>query len=171
MLQNANLVSNVYFPRLVLPISAPLSALIDFLVSLPLLVLFMFIWHITPTWGLLLVPVWVLLLMMLSLGVGLIAGGLTVHYRDVQYVLPVVVQFLLFISPVWYPRSAMPPKYHLLYTLNPLSGLMDGFRWSVLGMGELNLGALTYTVLVSVAMLIIGAYSFRSMERRFADVI
>jgi lipopolysaccharide transport system permease protein len=171
LVSNANLVSKVYFPRLVLPISVVLSVLLDFVVGLPLLALFMVIWKVWPGAALLTMPIWLLLMLMMALGVGLIAAGLTVQYRDVAFVLPVLIQFLLFVSPIWYPRSAMPDKYQLLYTANPLSGLIDGFRWSVLGQGHVSPGAVVYSAIFAVAMLLIGAYAFRSMERRFADVI
>jgi lipopolysaccharide transport system permease protein len=101
----------------------------------------------------------------------LIAAGLSVQYRDVQYVLPVMIQFLLFVSPVWYPRSAMPEKYHLLYNFNPLSGLLDAFRWSLLPSVPVDWGSVVYSSVLSLGVLLIGIYFFRSMERRFADVI
>jgi lipopolysaccharide transport system permease protein len=171
LISNANLVSKVYFPRLVLPISSMVSVLIDFLIGLVMLGFFMACWRVTPGWPLLLLPVWLLLMQFLALGIGLIAAGLTVQYRDVQFVLPVMIQFLLFVSPIWYPRSAMPEKYQLFYSLNPLSGLLDAFRWSVLGQAQVQWGSVAYSAVLSLAMMVIGAYSFRSMERRFADVI
>ena len=171
LLQNSNLVSKVYFPRLVLPLSTVISVLIDFIVGLIVMFAFMLFWKIGLTINVLLMPVWLLLILMMALGVGLIAAGLSAQYRDVQYVLPVMIQFLLFISPVWYPRSAMPEKYHLLYNFNPLSGLLDAFRWSLLPSVPVDWGAVVYSGVLSLGVLLIGAYFFRSMERRFADVI
>jgi lipopolysaccharide transport system permease protein len=169
--QNSSLVSKVYFPRLVLPLSSVASILVDFLVALPLLAIFMLYWGIPFTPQLVLMPVWLLILLMLALGIGLIAAGLTVQYRDVQYVLPVIIQFALYVSPVWFMRQDMPQQFKFLYTINPLSGLMEAFRTSILGTGELQWGQVAYSAAVSVIVLVIGAYSFRSMERRFADVI
>jgi lipopolysaccharide transport system permease protein len=171
LIQNSNLVSKIYFPRLILPLATVLSVLIDFAVGLVVLFVLMAFWHVLPTAAILLLPLWLLLMLMIALGVGLIAAGLTVQYRDVQFVLPVAVQFLLFISPVWYPRSAMPSKYHLFYDLNPLSGLLDAFRWSLLPSVQVNWGNIVYSSIFAVLVMFIGVYSFRNMERRFADVI
>lgn len=171
LIQNTNLVSKVYFPRLVLPLSTVVSTLIDFFVGLCMLALIMLVYGIVPTPALLLMPIWLFFLLALGLGFGLIAAGLTVQYRDVQFVLPVAIQFLLFISPIWYTLSALPDKYRLIYMANPLSGLLDAFRWSILPTGSLHWGSVAYSVIVSTVVMVIGAYSFRSMERRFADVI
>jgi lipopolysaccharide transport system permease protein len=171
LISNASLVSKVYFPRLVLPLSSVVSVLVDFLVALPLLVIMMLYWGIPFTPHLLLVPVWLAVLLMLALGIGLIAAGLTVQYRDVQYILPVVIQFALYVTPVWFTRQDMPAQFSVLYTINPLSGLIEAFRSSILGTGEFNVPQVAYSVVLAVVVLLVGAFSFRSMERRFADVI
>lgn len=171
LVSNSSLVSKVYFPRLVLPMSSVVSVLVDFLVALPILVVMMLYWGIPFTPYLLLAPVWLAVLFMLSLGIGLIAAGLTVQYRDVQYILPVMIQFALYVTPVWFTREDIPKQLMFLYTVNPLSGLMEAFRSSILRTGEVQVGQVVYSVAVSVIVLVIGAYSFRSMERRFADVI
>lgn len=171
LLQNAQLVSKVYFPRLVLPLSTVFSSLIDFGVALIMLAVMMLVMGLHPGIGVLLLPVWLALILLLSVGLGLFASALTVTYRDVQYVLPVLTQFLMYASPVAYALSAVPMHLRWLYHLNPLSTLLEGFRWSLLGVGYLETGAITYSALVSVGIFIWGAFAFKKMERKFADVI
>ena len=171
LLQNANLVSKVYFPRLVLPLSVVFSTLIDFAVALGLMVVLMAVYHVAPTAALLLLPVWLALIVLLAVGVGLYASALTVTYRDVQYVLPVVTQFLLYASPVAYAVSAVPAHLRLVYFVNPLSGLLEAFRWSLLGTGHLDARIVAYSVSVTLLVFAGGALSFKKMERKFADVI
>ena len=171
LLQNAQLVSKVYFPRLVLPLSTVFSSLIDFGVALIMLAVMMLVMGLHPGIGVLLLPVWLALILLLSVGLGLFASALTVTYRDVQYVLPVLTQFLMYASPVAYALSAVPMHLRWLYHLNPLSTLLEGFRWSLLGVGHLETGAITYSALVSVGIFIWGAFAFKKMERKFADVI
>jgi lipopolysaccharide transport system permease protein len=168
---NANLVSKVFFPRLVLPLSTVFSTLIDFGVALVVMVIMMIINHIVPHVGILLMPVWLLLIVMLSLGLGLYASALMVSYRDIQYVLPVVTQFLLYASPVAYAYSAVPARWQSVFALNPLTGLLEAFRWSLLGVGTLHWGMVGYSAAVTVIVFVLGALSFKSMERKFADVI
>jgi len=171
LLQNANLVSKVYFPRLVLPLSVVFSTLIDFAVALGLMAVLMAVYHVVPTAALLLLPVWLALIVLLAVGVGLYAAALTVTYRDVQYVLPVVTQFLLYASPVAYAVSAVPAHLRLVYFVNPLSGLLEAFRWSLLGTGHLDARIVAYSVAVTMLVFVGGALSFKKMERKFADVI
>lgn len=171
LLQNAQLVSKVYFPRLVLPLSTVFSSLIDFGVALAMLAVLMLVMGVHPGIGVLLLPVWLFLILLLSLGFGLFASALTVTYRDVQYVLPVLTQFLMYASPVAYALSVVPLHLRWLFHLNPLSILLEGFRWSLLGVGHLEAGALTYSIVVSVGIFIWGAFAFKKMERKFADVI
>jgi len=171
LLQNSNLVSKVYFPRMVLPLSTVFSTLIDFLVALALMVALMVAYHIAPTAGLLLLPVWLALLIMLAVGIGMYSAALTVTYRDVQYVLPVITQFLLYASPVAYAVSAVPGHLRTVYFLNPISGLLEAFRWSLLGTGHLDPGITLYSVVMAAALFVAGALSFKKMERKFADVI
>ncbi len=171
LLQNANLVSKVYFPRLVLPLSTVFSSLIDFAVALVLMAVLMALYHIVPGVGLLLLPVWLALILMLAVGAGLYTSALTVTYRDVQYVLPVLVQFLLYASPIAYAVSAVPSHLRMVYFLNPLSGLFEAFRWSLLGTGHLAPGEVAYSAIVTVLVFLGGAFSFKKMERKFADVI
>jgi len=168
---NANLVSKVYFPRLVLPLSTVFSSLLDFAVALCMLVIIMAVTHVAPGIGLLLLPIWMFLLLLLSTGAGLFAASLMVSYRDIQYILPVVTQFLLYASPVAYTVSHISPRLQTLYLLNPISSLLEAFRWSLLNRGTLHPVMIGYAALFSVAVFFFGAYTFRLMERRFADVI
>jgi lipopolysaccharide transport system permease protein len=168
---NAHLVSKVYFPRLILPLSTVPSALVDFGVAAILMVLLMVIHGIVPGWGLLLIPVWMALLLAISLGIGLITSALTVNYRDVQHIIPVALQVLLYGSPVAYAVSAVPESLRAFYDLNPLSTILEGFRWSILGTGEFSGMALGYATVVAVVALLAGTFAFKRMERSFADVI
>ncbi len=168
---NANLVSKVYFPRLVLPLSTILSTLLDFCVSLVMLAAIMIFYRIVPGWGLLLLPVWVLLMLLLAVGIGLFTSALMVTYRDVAYVLPVVINFLLYASPVPYSLASVHGILHSIFVLNPLTGLLQAFRWSLLADGTLPLGLVAYSAVFSLAVFVLGAFSFKKMERKFADVI
>lgn len=168
---NAHLVSKVFFPRLILPLSTVYSTLVDFAVALIMMGVLMAIYHVPPTMAVLLMPLCALMILALGLGIGLIAAGLTVRYRDVQYILPVVLQFLLYASPIGYPVSAVPENLRSLYMLNPLAVLLEAFRWTLLGTGEIQWGHVAYAALFACALLVAGAFGFRRMERNFADVI
>ncbi len=171
LLANGNLVSKVYFPRLVLPLATIFSTLIDFAVAFGLMIVLMVIYHIVPTFGLLLLPVWLVLLLILGVGIGLFTSALMVTYRDIAYVLPVLTQFLLYASPIAYAVSAVPAHLRFVYFINPLSGLLEAFRWSLLGTGSLNLAQVGYSAAVALIIFVAGAFSFKKMERKFADVI
>ena len=168
---NAHLISKVFFPRLVLPISTVFSTLIDFSVAFTMLLVLLPIYKIAPTWNLLLLPIWLLLVLLLAMGAGLFTSALMVSYRDVQYILPVLTQFLLYGSPIAYAVSAVPQHLQFYYLFNPLSSLLEGFRWSVLGQGELHFGFVAYGASFAVMAFVIGAFAFKRMERKFADVI
>ena len=171
MLTNSNLVSKVYFPRLVLPISTIFSTLIDFAVGLVMMAVLMAIFHIVPGWQIVMLPVWLLLLLMLSMGIGLIAGALSVTYRDVQYILPVLVQALMFASPVAYPARQAPHWLQNWFFLNPLASMIEAFRWSLLNNGEMRPNYLIYSAGLTMIVFVIGIACFSRMERTFADVI
>jgi lipopolysaccharide transport system permease protein len=171
LVQGANMVSKVYFPRLILPLSTAFSTLIDFTVSLALLAVMMLVNHVHFTLALLLLPLWLVASQLLALGFGLWTGGMMVRYRDIVYVLPVVVQFLMYASPVAYSASNVPHHYKFIYYLNPLAGLLDAFRWSVFGTGWLGVPTTAYAVIASLVVFIAGAIAFRNMERGLADVI
>ncbi len=175
LLSNSNLVSKVYFPRLALPLSTMFSTLIDFGVALGMMIVLMVINHVVPTVAVLLLPVWLLLILLLAMGIGMYTSALMVSYRDVQFVLPVVTQFLLYGSPVAYMLSfaltKIPPGLRSFYLLNPLTGLLEAFRWSLIGHQSLLVGPVVYAAVVSILVFISGAFSFKKMERKFADVI
>lgn len=171
MVGNAPLVSKVYFPRLILPLSVVPSTLIDFVISSVLLIVLMSFNGIAPGWGLLLMPLWLGLLILMAVGIGLYASALMVSYRDLQYVIPVLLQFLLYATPVAYAVSAVPERLRAVICLNPISGLLEAFRWSVMGSGTIDGRSLSYSTAVSLALLAGGAFAFKKMERRFADVI
>jgi lipopolysaccharide transport system permease protein len=171
LVSNAQLVSKVFFPRLVLPLSTVMSTLIDVGVSLALLGVLMAIFGVAADAALVLLPVWMLLLIAVSLGVGMGAGALMVRYRDVQYLLPVTVQFLLYASPVAYALSAVPASARTVYKLNPLTGLLEGLRWSVLGTTRPSTGLIAYSAATSLLVLVLGLIFFTRVERKFADVI
>jgi lipopolysaccharide transport system permease protein len=172
MVGNSYLVSKVYFPRLVLPLSATLSTLLDFAISLGVLLLALTVLGIWPGWPLLLLPIWILLILCLALGAGLIAAALTVQYRDIQYILPILIPFLLYASPVAYEVSRIPPEYRTaFYLVNPLAGLIEGFRWSTLGRPMPPILMLEWSAGLAIVLFLFGAAVFRRTERKFADVI
>jgi lipopolysaccharide transport system permease protein len=136
----------------------------------------MVMYRITPSWGLVLLPVWLMLILMLSLGAGLIAAALTVSYRDVQYILPVIVSFLPFACPIAFPVSFVAAKLSEVwrpayFLLNPLASLLEAFRWSITGSDGVPWGYVIYASCLAVAVFVFGAFSFKKMERKFADVI
>ena len=171
LLGNSQLVSKVYFPRLMLPLSAVGSTLVDTVVSLVLLAGLMVATGVSPGWAIVAAPLWLLLLLAGAMGIGLATGALMVRYRDVQFVLPVAIQFLLFASPIAYTLASVPASAQWAYKLNPLTGLLEGFRWSVLGMPRPSTGLLLYAGGVSLVMLLVGTAIFNRTERQFADVI
>ena len=168
---NAQLVSKVYFPRLALPLSTVLSTVLDFVIGLALLAVLMAAYRVAPTPAVLLLPLWFVLVVLLATGLGLFASALTVSYRDVQYILPVIIPFLLYASPVGYSVSAVPHNLRPLFLLNPLTGLLEAFRWSVFGTAAPAWGGVLYSALAAAAVFVAGTYAFKNMERRFADVI
>ena len=168
---NANLVSRIYFPRLLLPLSVVPAAIVDFLVSLAMFAVLLVVYRVAPTAALLTLPFWMLLLSAGALGAGLVATSLMVQYRDVQFVLPVATQLLLYASPVAYAASRVPEKWHTLYYLNPLVAAIEGLRWSLVGTPPPPAGSVAYASVVAVLAVIAGATVFRRMERGFADVI
>ncbi len=169
---NANLVSKVYFPRLSVPIAFTLSGLVDFALSFVLLMGLMLIEKVHLTVHLLWLPAFLLLAITTSLGASLWLSALNVEYRDVRYVVPFLVQFWMFATPVVYPSSLVKTEpWRSLYGLNPMTGVVEGFRWSLLGTGNPPGMMLAFSILISMLLLIGGAYYFRRMEKNFADVI
>jgi len=169
---NANLVSKVYFPRLILPLSIVPSTLIDFAIAAVVLVPLMFLWHVQPTLAILLLPVWLFLLVLMSVGIGLYASALMVSYRDVQFILPVAVNLLFFCTPIAYSTSGASALLQKIFLYNPLSELLVAFRWSLFGTTQQpSLLWLGYSTAFALTTFLCGAAAFKRMERRFADVI
>lgn len=168
---NANLITKVYFPRLVIPSSAVLGTLPDFLLGSVVLAVLMGVYHVAPTWNVVFLPFFVLLALVTALGVSLWLSALYVLYRDVQYVIPFLVQLWFFLTPVFYPTSKIPEgRASVIYNLNPMTGVIGGFRWALFGQqapGSMFWLSATMTLLVFVG----GLYYFRRMERVFADIV
>jgi len=172
LVANANLISKVYFPRLVVPASSVITSFVDFLVSAGILVVLMVWYRYVPSPHCVFLPVFVLLAFASSFGAGVWIAALMVEYRDFRFILPFIVQFGLYISPVGFYSSVVPEKWRLLYALNPMVGVIDGFRWSILG-GQQPIYWDTLAVsVVGVALLMVtGIWYFRKTERAFADII
>lgn len=169
---NANLIGKVYFPRMIVPAASIVTALIDFLVSLAILVLLMAWYRFVPDWQVLLLPFFVLLALLVSLGPGLWISALNVKYRDFRYVIPFILQFGLYLSPVGFSSSVVPDRWRLLYSVNPLVGVIDGFRWCILG-GESPLYMPGFMLSLAIAGLFLwlGISTFRATEKSFADLV
>ncbi len=172
LIGNANLISKVYFPRLIVPTSAVVVSFVDFLISGIILLGLMAWYDFAPSWRILTLPFFIAIAFAASMGAGLWLASLNVQYRDFRYIVPFIVQFGLYISPVGFSSNVVPGQWRLLYSLNPIVGVIDGFRWAILG-GESNLylpGFLLSLGFVAV-FFFSGIWYFRKMERTFADVI
>ncbi len=172
LISNANLIGKVYFPRLIVPCATVVVALIDFLISFVILVGLMLWYQFLPGWQILLLPVFICLALLASIGPGLWITAINVKYRDFRYVIPFIVQFGLYISPVGFSSSVVPDKWRLLYSLNPMVGVIDGFRWCILGGDSpLYLPGLALSLAIVIFFLWLGVSRFRKMEKTFADLI
>lgn len=178
LIANSNLLSKVYFPRLIVPASTVIVTLIDFLISFVILV-GLFVWYgFLPDWKILMLPLFLILALVTAMGTGMFIAALNVKYRDFKYVIPFIVQFGFFISPVGYSSSVVynstriPEFLKYIYALNPMVGVIDGFRWCIIG-GEtpLHMHSFLASIVISIFFLIIGIWYFRKMEKSFADVI
>jgi lipopolysaccharide transport system permease protein len=168
---NAGLLTKVYFPRVILPASAALSALLDFAIGSVMLVVLM-VWYRMPVHlTLLLWPLLALPMLALTLGLGMILAALNVKYRDIKHAMPFGIQLWLFLTPIIYPTSMVPGRYQTLLALNPLAGLIDAFRWTVVPTKPLDLVALAASLAITLALFVAGWFYFRSTERGFADII
>lgn len=172
LVSNANLISKVYFPRLIVPISAVIVSFVDFMVSGMILLGLMAWYNFVPSWRILTLPLFTGIAFAASIGVGLWLAALNVQYRDFRYIVPFIVQFGLYISPVGFSTNQVPEQWRLLYSLNPMVGVIDGFRWAILG-GESKIYMPGFMLSVGLVffLLISGIWYFRKMERTFADVI
>jgi lipopolysaccharide transport system permease protein len=169
---NQNMITKIYFPRLILPLSSVLAGLVDFAIASVILIGLMFYYKVTPAWNLLwTLPFFLLLAIITALGVALWLSAINVRYRDVNYVLPFLTQFWQFATPVGYSAAIISPKWQLAYSLNPMAGVVNGFRWALLGVGNGPDIALWISMGISVVVLVSGLFYFRSMEKTFADTI
>ena len=172
LIGSANMISKVYFPRLIIPSSAVIVSFVDFLISGLILIGLMLWYGFLPDWHILTLPFFVLILLAITAGAGLWVAALTVKYRDFRYVVPFIVQFGLYVSPIGFSSSIVPEQWRMLYSLNPIVGIIDGFRWAILaGNTQLNWKALSLSVGLAVLILSTGILYFRRMEKSFADVI
>ncbi len=172
LVSNANMISKIYFPRLVMPASAVIVALVDFLITFAILVAMMFWYHMPPTWHMLLLIPLTGVAFLAAFGAGVWLAALNVEYRDFRYVLPFIVQFGLYVSPVGYESSKIPEKWRLLYSMNPMVGVIDGFRWAITGKESfMNWQGFLVSLALVVLIAVGGIWYFRKTEREFADVI
>jgi lipopolysaccharide transport system permease protein len=168
---SANLIRKVYFPRLVIPTSAVLAGVVDFTIAFSMLLVLMAYYGIVPTWNVLWLPALLLLALVTSLGVGLWLSALNVKFRDVKYMVPFVTQFWLFATPIAYPSSLLEQPWRTVYGLNPMAGVVEGFRWALLGTKTAPGSMLLVSACASLALLVGGAFYFRRMEKTFADTV
>ncbi|HEV6952882.1 MAG TPA: ABC transporter permease [Promicromonospora sp.] len=171
MVGNQSLVQKVFFPRLLVPISSLASVVLDFLVALSLAVVLLFVYGINPGWAVLLLPVWVLLILLVGTGIGLAAAAYMVKYRDVGYVLPWLVQILLYASPVAYALSSVPENLRWLFDINPVTWFLEGFRWSLLGTDFPPTWQVVALLVAAPLIFLAGTLVFQKNEREFADFI
>jgi lipopolysaccharide transport system permease protein len=169
---SANLISKVYFPRLIVPLAAVAVASVDFAINFVMMVALMIWYRFLPGWQIVLLPGFVVLAMLAGLGPGLWLTALNVKYRDVRFIIPFLIQFGLYASPVGYSSDIVPQQWRLLYSLNPVVGVIDGFRWCILGgQSQLYLPGFLLSIVVAVFFLWFGIRQFRKTERRFADLM
>jgi lipopolysaccharide transport system permease protein len=172
LITNANLLSKVYFPRLVVPTSAVVVSFVDFMISGMILLALMAWYNFIPTWRILTLPLFIAVAFAASIGAGLWLASLNVQYRDFRFIVPFIVQFGLYISPVGFSSSIVPEQWRFIYSLNPMVGVIDGFRWAILGgNSQLYLPGFILSMALVFLLLVSGIWYFRKMERTFADVI
>jgi lipopolysaccharide transport system permease protein len=172
LISNANMLSKVYFPRIVVPTSAVIVSIVDFLISFIILLLLMVWFRFLPDWRILMLPLFLLLATFIALGAGFWLATLNVKYRDFRYIVPFITQFGLYISPVGFNSSVVPEKWRLVYSLNPMVGVIDGFRWAILGQNDqIYFPGFLLSVGLAIILFIFGFWYFRRMEKAFADII
>ena len=170
LIGNSNLITKVYFPRMIIPASSVITSLVDLGISFVILIGMFFIYHFVPVGTIVFLPFFILIAFVASFGVGLYVTALNVKYRDFRYIIPFIIQFGLYITPVGFSSSIVPEKWRLLYALNPMVGVVDGFRWCILG-DPLNLPSFFISIIISLLFLWLGIWYFRKTEKSFADNI
>lgn len=171
LVTDAELVRKVYFPRLIMPLANVISPLVDFCIAFVVLLIVMAFYGMAPTWKLLVIPPLMVVAALLALSIGLWLGPINVRFRDIKHTLPFIIQIWMYASPIVYPLSMVPQEWQALYALNPMVGVIEGFRWAVFDRGEPNFMALSISGAIITILLAGGLVFFRRMERTFADVI
>lgn len=172
LITNTNLISKIYFPRLIIPTSTVVSNFVDFFISMAILFGLMVWYDFWPTWRFLSLPLLILIANVAALGAGLWISALNVKYRDFRYIVPFIVQFGLYVSPVGFSSSVVPEKWRLLYSLNPMAGVIDGFRWAIVGKSSsIYAPGFILSIILVILIFILGIKFFRNTERTFADII
>lgn len=172
LISNTQLITKVYFPRLIIPTSSIITCFVDFIISFVILLVLMAYYRFPPTWNMLILPVFLLIVFLISIGIGIYITALNVKFRDFRYVIPFIIQFGLYISPVGFSSSVIPEQYRLWYSLNPIVGVIDGFRLAILGgQSELYWPGFCLSIGIMLLFLWLGLSTFRKMERSFADMI
>ena len=171
LVSNQSMITKVYFPRILMPLASVLSGLVDFAIAFIVLLGLMIYYHITPTWAVLYLPLFTLLALITALSVGLWLSAFNVRYRDFKYVVPFLLQFWMYATPVAYPSSLIPEKWRLLFGLNPMAGVVDGFRWALLGQQAEVAPLLIIAVVIVFILLTTGLIYFQRVEQTFADIV
>jgi lipopolysaccharide transport system permease protein len=172
LITNSNMLTKIYFPRMIVPASTVIVNFIDFLISFVLFIGLMLWYHYVPAWTILALPLFFLWVVLISMGTGFYVAAVNVKYRDFKYIVPFVVQFGLYISPVGFSSNVIPEKWRLLYSVNPIVGVIDGFRWAITGDPRfVYLPGFFLSIAITIAFLLFGTVYFRKMERVFADLI
>jgi lipopolysaccharide transport system permease protein len=171
LVANQNLITKVYFPRVVIPIASTLGGLLDFAIAFVVLIVMILFYHISPTSAIWTLPLFILLAIITALGAGLWLSALNVEYRDVRYTITFLIQFWMFLTPIAYPSSIVPAQFRVLYGLNPMAGVVEGFRWALLGNGQAPGWMTGVSAGIAIALFFSGLAYFRRMERSFADKV
>lgn len=171
LVDSANLITKVYFPRLIVPLSSVISGVVDFLIAFGVLIIMMLFYKILPTINMLWLPFLLLLALVTALGVGMWLSALNVQYRDVRYVIPFITQFWMFATPIAYPSSLLSEPWRTIYGINPMAGVVEGFRWALLGTQTAPGPIILVSSFVALGILISGVYYFKRMEKTFADIV
>ena len=171
LVANSHMITKVYFPRMILPLSSVMAGVVDFLIAFVVLLGMMVFFNIFPTANVLVLPLFLVLALVTAVGVGLWLSALNVLFRDINYVLPFLTQFWMYLTPVAYPSSMIPSEWQVIYALNPMTGVVEGFRWALLGTGQPPGMMTLVSSITAVVLLISGMFYFRRMERLFADMV
>ncbi len=171
LVSSSHIITKIYFPRIILPLATILAGIVDFLIAFIVLIGMMFFYQIAPTSNIWTLPLFLLLALMTALGVGLWLSALNVLYRDINYATHFITQFWMFVTPIAYSSTMIPDKWKLVYSLNPMAGVVNGFRWALLGIGEGPGADLIVSVVVAIILLISGLFFFKRTERLFADMV